>query len=461
MSAAFIKRRSAISIRILTIILVFFLLFPVGVAGQSGDASWLNNHEGLETAIGRSWMAPISFTTTSTLTEFNADGTPVLEQTTQSTPESTPIQSNQYETLMLSALIYEFDSADNAEAGLKLFTAETEEQIRRDPRSPAIHVFTPDLGDTAIGHQGELEIEGIDGELQTLAVVYVLVQHDNLIYQVFGQFVPGSHIELATGVAASMLNAETGTDEPIYDANGASTGGLWEKLNAVDIPMPAESTVTDLEIYPPGEDAVRGDSVVVPEIDLAHVAEIPGLTNSWHIRYAPEDTGTPAATPSAAPAGAFNIELWVMEFSDPTSATAAAFSLGPALTQPLAIMNSSFKAEDDGSSPRVTMENVGFVQDRSLPEGEAAVIIVVEGSTVYAARVYTGDSAPMPIARELISRLIETDAGSDDETVSGTTAQGGRWQKFPQAGDVILHSLEPTLIRHDEPGSIPAATPAG
>lgn len=408
-------------------------------------------------------MAPITFSTTSTLTEFNADGTPISEQTTHSTPESTPVESAEYQTLMLSALIYEFDSPENAEAGLKLFTAETEEQIRRDPRNPATNAFSPDLGDNAIGHQGEFETEGSDGEMHTFAIVYVLVQHDNLIYQVFGQFVPGSHIELATGVAAAMLDAETGTAEPIYDMNGESTGGLWEKLNAIEIAMPVESTVTDLEIYPPGEDATMGDSVVVPEIDLAKVAEIPGLTGSWHIAYAPGEIGTPAATPNAAPAGVFNIELWVMEFSDPTSATAAAFSLSPALTDPLAIVNSSFGADSDsnGSSERITLENTGFVHDRSLPEGEAAVVIVVDGSTVYAARVYSKDSAPTPIARDLVANLIETDAGTDDETVSGTTAQGGMWQKFPQTGDELLHGLEPTVIRHDDPSGAPVATPAG
>lgn len=396
-----------------------------------------------------------------THTEFNAAGTPISEITIHSTPSSTPVVTDEMQTMMLSALIYEFDSADNAADGLEAFNAAQLEQLRRDPRAPATNAFDPALGDASYGHEGVYEVVDFEGNTQELAVAYVLVQHDNLVYQVFGQFLPDNHQTLAIGIAENMLEATASDAAPVYDMNGNSTGGLWEKLNAVQIAMPDESTVNDLEIYPPGDDAVMGNSVVVPQIDLANLAAVPGLTNSWHITYGPADAGTPAATPTAAPAGVFNIELWVMEFTDSTHATAAAFSFNFTLTEPLGIVSGGSGSFGDDTSQTLTMENTGFVRDRSLPEGDAAVVIMVDGSTLYAARVYANGPAPTPIARDLVSSLAETNAGTDAELVDGTTASGGMWQKFPQEGNSLLHGLQPAVIQHDEPLPAPVATPAG
>lgn len=450
-------RRSVISI-----VLSIALLVPSIAHSQSGDATWLNNMDGLEVAVGRSWMAPIVVVETLTHAELNAEGTPISEISSRSEPSSTPELSDEMQTQMLSALIYQYDSTENAEHGLELFYQAQLDQISRDPRNPATNEFSPDdLGDSAYGNEGTHEVEDFDGTTSEWAIVYILVQQDNLIYQVFGQFVPGNHIEIATDIAEQMLASEASDAEPIYDMEGQSTGGLWEKLNAVEIAMPEESTVADLEIFPPADDAVMGDSVVVPMIDLENLIAVPGIAGSWHITYAPAESGVLTATPDVIPDGVFNIELWVMEFQDSTYSTAAAISLSTTLTEPLGIVSTEGGGFGTEEQQSISMINSGFVQDRSIPEGDAAVVVVAQGSTLYAARVYANGPAPTPLARDLVDTMIAAEVGDAPESVDGTSATGGMWELLPQPGDEMLHGLEPVNVRHDDPALEPVSTPVG
>lgn len=435
---------------ILAIITTLALLTPVSAHGQSGDASWLDATPGLETAVGRSWSAPLIFEEIETHTEFNAEGTPVSEISMHSESASTPIVTDAMQTQMLSALIYEFDSEENAAKGVELFHEAQLSQISRDSRNPATNEFEPDLEvDIAFGNEGTYEALDFAGESGEMAVVYVLAQDGNLIYQVFGVFLPGNHIELATDITRAMIEAEVGEDDPVYDMGGASTGGLWEKLNAIDIAMPDDSYIADLEIYPPPDDAVMGDSVVMPVIELDDLASVPGIIESWHITYAPPETGVLVSTPNVLPDGVFNIELWVMEFDDSTFATAAAIALNSTLTEPLGIVTTDGGGFDAEGRQGMTMVNSGFVRDRSIPEGDAAVVVVVEGSTVFAARVYANGPAPTPLAKDVVNFMIEAE---------GAGVEG--WDVLPQSGDVILHGLEPIIVRHEDPLN-PVSTPVG
>lgn len=435
---------------LLTIITALALLAPVSAHSQSGDATWLDNMGGLETGIGRSWTAPLIFEEVETHTTYNAEGTPTSEMSMRSEPASTPVVTNAHQTQMLSALIYEYDSEANAEKGIELFHDAQLSQISRDPRNPASNEFDPDLDvDIAFGNEGTYEALDFAGESGEMAVVYVLARDGNLIYQVFGVFLPGNHIDLATDVARSMIEAEAGEDEPLYDMSGESTGGLWEKLNAIEIAMPEESTVADLEMYPPPDDAVMGDSVVMPVIDLDDLASVPGLVGSWHMTYAPVETGVLISTPNVLPDGVFNIEVWAMEFDDSTHATAAAIALNAALTEPLGIVSTEGGGFGSEDRQGMTMVNSGFVRDRSIPEGDAAVVVVAEGSTLFAARVYANGPAPTPIAHDLMDSMI-------DANNSGLVG----WDVLPQSGDAILHGLEPVIVRHEDPHS-PVSTPVG
>ena len=158
------------------------------------------------------------------------------------------------------------------------------------------------------------------------------------------------------------------------------------------------------------------------------------------------------------PDGVFNIELWVMEFDDPTFATATAISMSNSLMEPLGIVSSEGGGIDTSG---ITMVNSGFVRDRSIPEGDAATVVVADGSTVYAARVYANGPAPTPVARDLVQGMIAAEPGDDAESVSGNDASGGVWDVFPQSGDDLLHGLEPVSVRFTEPRLEPMSTPVG
>lgn len=441
------------------VLLAVALLIPSSTYAQSGDATWLNNMEGLETGIGRSWAAPFTVSESSTIAEVNVEGTVTAEHTTWSTPEASPEISDEMQTSMLSALIYHYDSTQNAAQGIELFHEAQLDQISRDPRNPATNEFEPEIkADVAFGNEGSYEVPDLQGGTSEMAVVYILAQDGELIYQVFGVFLPGQHIEIATSVAEEMIAADIGDAEPMHDMNGDSTGGLWEKLNAIDIAMPEDSTIADLQVYPPADDAVMGDSVVVPQIDLHQLGTVPGMQGSWHITYVPAETGVMMATPDVVPEGVFNIELWVLNFDDATYATAAAVAMSNALIEPLGVTGNESGNLGSGG---ITLVNSGFVRDRSIPEGDAATVVVADGTTLYAARVYSNGPAPTPLAQDLIDGMVAAEPGDAAESVAGNDASGGMWDIFPQPGDDLLYGLEPANVRYAEPSAEPDSTPVG
>ena len=416
---------------------------PIAAHAQSGDATWLNNLNGLQTAIGRSWMPPMEATTR--ITEEFGEGTPLpLDQQTQ----------------MLSVLVFAFDSPEHASEGLELLNADQIEQIESDPRNPAVNEFLPEkLGDEAYGHEGLITLSGTDASLET-AVVYLMVRDGNLVYQIFGQFWPGDHIGITTGIAEQLVAADIGDEAPSYDVNGGSTGGLWEKLNGIDAPVPDTYTATDLEIFPVDDDAVMGSSVVVPTVDPEDLTTIPSLQESWYVAYQSHGLTELVGTPATID-GVFHIELWILEFANATDATATAFGFNEALNAPLGIVTTEGSSFGDGDgSSGLTLVNSGFVRDDALPAGDAATVVQVDGSTIYAARVYANGPAPTPIAQDLLAQVISTPAGAEN-TDEPNLARGGMWDRFPVSGSDAVFGLELTAQQTSVPAATPVATPRG
>ncbi|MCA9833537.1 MAG: hypothetical protein KC435_06315 [Thermomicrobiales bacterium] len=441
-----------------SILITFALIAPLSTNAyaQSGDATWLNNLDGLQTAIGRSWTAPINWSTTESVVDINDEGTPIGEAISS----STPMPSASDDIVTMSALIYEFDTPEHAANGLKLLNADQMQQVERDPRAPAINEFSPEnLGDLAYGHEGSYDVSMADGSTLELAVVYLMVQDGNLVYQIFGQFQSGDHVAISTDAVAQMIAADTSDAEAIYDMNGASTGGLWEKLNAITIELPEGSSIYDLEIYPVADDAVMGSSVIVPAIGLSDLAAVPGLSSSWYAAYEGHVLTELAGTPGAAD-GVFSIELWILEFDNPTDATAAAFSMNDALNEPLGILTTEDSGFGDGETTGLTFVNSGFVRDNALPAGDAATVVALDGNMLYAARVYASGPAPTPIAKDLVASMQTTEAGAED-TNEPNLASGGMWEKFPESGSDAVFGLELTTQEIITPEATPAGTPRG
>lgn len=443
---------------LITLSMLIGLVSPALVHAQAGDASPLQQMEGLESAIGRSWMPGLVTTELSTETEYNDQGTPVWEISSRSEPASTPVVLPEHQTLMLSVFVYQFDSEANAAAGLDALNNMQLEQHRRDPRSPAINEFDPGVGDASHGWQGEFEVERIgDKDATRLSVVYLMVQDGDLVYQLFGQFLPGNEIEIATGVMKDMIATEVGTADPVFAEDGSSTGGLWEKLNAVNVSFPEQGlNVFDLQIWPMDENAVRAGSVQVPVIDLEHLGEVPGLVEGWYARYgqAPAATATPTGE---APEGLYHVDVWVLEFDSSDAAIAAAISIQAPIIEPLGIIASGSGVEyAEDQAPTMTMEGTGFVKDRSLPEGDASYAIVVDENTVYVTRVYANGPATDAIAQDVIQYLRGVPASV--ATPVGQTMTDDGSGRLPASESDVVHGLTVLEQRHITPAS-PMATP--
>lgn len=442
---------------ILRSVLLLALLLPASTAAQSGDASWLESLDGLETGIGRAWMGEITFSETYTETEYNDQGTPVHEISMLTEDAATPEVTDQHRTMMLSVFVFQFDTEENAAAGLEKLNDEQIAQHRRDPRSPAVNEFETDLGDASHGWQGELELPTIDntGNLK-LSVVYLMVQDGDLVYQLSGQFLPGYGEDISRGVIADMIAAETGEKEPVFEPNGGSTGGLWEKLNVVDVPFPDGMMTFDLQIWPMDPNAVQGQSVIMPQVDLNALDQLPGITQGWYASYGEDDLD-----PDSTPEGVFSVEVWVLEFDTIDNAMATAFAIQDPLLAPLGIIGGE-SAGATGEREEVTlyMNGTGFVRDRSLPEGDAAYIIVVEETTVYVVRVYANGPAPLAVGRDVIDHALQTPVGESAQ--DDATATGGGWDRLPGSGTDLVHSLELRDHQYITPGpATPSASPVG
>jgi hypothetical protein len=135
------------------------------------------------------------------------------------------------------------------------------------------------------------------------------------------------------------------------------------------------------------------------------------------------------------------------------------FSLNATLTEPLGIVGTEGRGFS-GEAGGITLVNTGFVRDNSLPEGDAAVVVSAQGTTVYAARVYTRDLAPTPVAENLVLQLQGTPPGNSEAADTELVPSDDRWDYFPKAGDDVLYGLVPVVVRHDSPSG-PPATPAG
>lgn len=440
---------------VISILLLVGLTTPSFVSAQSGDASWLESLDGLESGVGRSWMGEIVITEELTETEFNEQGTPVHEISMITEPLSTPEITDEHQTMMLSVFVFQFDSEANAAAGLEKLNAEQMDQHSRDPRSPAVEEFDVEVGDAGYGWKGEIEIPTIDntGNMK-MGVVYLMVQDGDLVYQLFGQFVPGYGEEVSRQVVTDMVAAEVGSGEPVFEPNGGSTGGLWEKLNAVDVAFPEGVMTFDLQIWPMDPNAVQGQSVTVPMVDLDALGEIPGLTQGWHASYGESDLD-----PKSTPEGVYSIELWVLEFDSVDNAMATAFSVQEPLLAPLGIISGdSFGEQQTREAFTLNISGSGFVRDRSLPEGDAAFSIILKDNTLVFARVYSNGPAPSAVVEELTQQVFATplsETAQDDERLTG-----GGWDRFPQPESDAAYGLP---LKHHEyvmpAHATPVATP--
>jgi hypothetical protein len=411
--------------RLLTVLLLTVLVTSTPLAqaqAQDVTVTDFDPPEGIERAIGRWWMAPMTTVQTSGGAILNEDGTPVAEW--RERPVATPTLDTPSGIGMFVVSVLLFDKDENAAAAFDLFDEDQQEDFRRNPRMPAMEDLPLNgIGDQAVGYIGEITQENI-----TITYAFTSVQDGPFLYYVVSESAGIDPVGLMQETAEALVDAPMNRMAEQFDPDGGSRGGLWSKLDGVQPEMPEGSTINDVVIYPEPEATPDASIPNFPRLDLDNPDTIAGLESLERLTYT-DGTG---ATQASDDPGVFRIDAMILTFDSAETARAATMPLGNTLIEPFGIIRGGSGVEGMGEESIRTESYEGFIEDRSLPAGNCTVLIRQEGPVVVAVVVYAIVDDPYPVAEAIIPILHE--------------------QGFPQEDDPVLQGLVPSRG--------PAATPA-
>lgn len=149
---------------------------------------------------------------------------------------------------LIGGMVLEFDSNDNAAAGLDRMVEEMNATGMLDDEDVAMEEWDSGLGNRNISYVSTYEFDGLVTE-----TVISIFQQDNVIYLITTS---GSDVEvkdLAT-TFGQMLIDNDGSGEGEFNADGTSTGGLWDTFPSADEDLVAGLVPMDEIIYPEAGD---------------------------------------------------------------------------------------------------------------------------------------------------------------------------------------------------------------
>jgi hypothetical protein len=332
----------------------------------------------------------------------------------------------------LSAYVFRFDSEANALGSLEAIDAQYVGGILPDDAAIQIDALGPDTH----AYAWEYEPSGVDqARILTADGVYLYIV----------SVVPWDQgidaVALGTTTIQEMIAAPAGDDPGTFEADGTSTGGLWDKLPPGDGQSPAGFSVGwDEQLYPEPE---ATDEETDP--DAFDFAALEGIQRAVSRSYS-GDTSV-LESPETAPAATYFLNAFAGEFDSADHAAAA--------VEPLhADLQASFADELSITMERVDPGNLGdqAVADFGTAEEdgvtyELALVFVQANSYVYgviAVGIGT-DSGSMETATAVVEAMTEAEAGSGDGEYdeSGVFLTGGLWDKLPAEGDAVLNGLVP------------------
>jgi len=202
-------------VRILSLLALFGLLALTGrstIAAQDGSLDFAGI-EGLQQVVGRYYGPDMA-------AAMNTMLTPVAEGT--QAPSVEDLLSN---ATYLTTIIMKYDSDDHAETGFNAFYDEARGQTGGGASTQTEEVEIKDLGDEAKGMKGVIDQGGM-----TKNSFAMLVRDGEYTYVISAVSTSDAVEQLATDVAKAILDREPGDGDGVFDANGASTGGLWDLL---------------------------------------------------------------------------------------------------------------------------------------------------------------------------------------------------------------------------------------
>jgi hypothetical protein len=150
---------------------------------------------------------------------------------------------------MLTTMVLEFDSEDNAKAGFERLNEESTSGAEGE--DVELEDVELDLDMDYMAKQAVDESEGM-----TTNMVVVTAQDGEYVYAVSGMTFGDDPTELVESTVKDMKDADTSDDEEMFHEDGTSMGGLWAKLPTVEHvqeQIPALSSVSDIVYYPAQE----------------------------------------------------------------------------------------------------------------------------------------------------------------------------------------------------------------
>jgi hypothetical protein len=360
--------------------------------------------------------------------------------------------------LEVEATIARFDGEDAAQAGYDVaITSYASGFASTVPEATPEASEVTGLGDastafTTVAHQEILLEWYIDSTiLVTLDAVDLIIV--TVEYQTQEAPATPASADLAQELTDAILAAPAGEGEPVANADGSYSGGLWDRLPTLDHEALAAAGLDVSWGFVDFPEPVSVDEGTPEDSDTSEDDEfdfstLEGIQRGVGRFY----TGDEAAmqTPETAPAGVYYLVVALIEFDSEDHAAAA-------LDVVYGDWVDSFASDDTFTLQELEPGELGDIGDQSLGARGAAeadgvqvdtvLLAVRDGAYVYlVATVGVGeDSGSLDVATGIARTVIEADAGEGDGTFDeygGST--GGLWDKMPGEDDPLLAGLTPT-----------------
>lgn len=187
------------------------LHMPLQAAAQEDDLSF-KDLEGYQRGVSRSYMGDITAL-------MGGMGTPGAEA---------PDMSN-LGLFMMLGMVGQFDSGDNAGAAFDKLVGSVTDGSAEDMGTEIKEVDIDKIGDKTKAFTGTMSEEGMEGTL-----TLVLVQKGDFIYAGMGVSFGGDPTEDVTSFVKDMTENKPGDGDGTFNADGTSTGGLWDVFPSGD-----------------------------------------------------------------------------------------------------------------------------------------------------------------------------------------------------------------------------------
>lgn len=210
-----VQQRGRWLVSLVALIAIFGMALhgPVQAAAQEDITSSFNvkDLDGYQRGVSRVWMGDF----TALLSGVTASGTPDL---------------NSLGLFMVGGSVAEFDSSDHAGSAIGTLVDEVGKALTADESGITLKETDGEqIGDQSKTFTGSISEQGMDGQL-----TMIVAQKGNLLYMGFGMGLGSDPSAAVSSLVKDMTENQPGDGDGTFNADGTSTGGLWDVFPAND-----------------------------------------------------------------------------------------------------------------------------------------------------------------------------------------------------------------------------------